>query len=94
MINTNDDIEYDISDGLQAIFDAVNRNGGFNVMGWTRRGRINDQSQEGERDKASVNSSEVSHYIVKIGINNGIVPLTKALKIDVHGILRQAHVSF
>lgn len=59
MINTNDDIEYDISDGLQAIFDAVNRNGGFNVMGWTRRGRINDQSQEGERDKASVNSSEV-----------------------------------
>ena len=49
---------------IQAIIEFINLNGGFTVIGWYKRGEINDVSNEDSQNE--VESSEVGHHIVQI----------------------------
>lgn len=49
---------------IQAIIEFINLNGGFTVIGWYKRGEINDVSNEDSQNE--VESSEVGYHIVHI----------------------------
>ena len=49
---------------VNSILDYVNKNGYWKVIGWSKRGEINDQSAIGEEQKVS--STEVKHHITSI----------------------------
>ena len=54
-------------DTFVEILDTVNGNGGWTLYGWSKRGQINDLSNEDDKDFAKkVESAEVTHHVVKI----------------------------
>ena len=54
-------------DTFMEIFDMVNGNGGWTLYGWSKRGQINDLSNEDDKNSAKkVESAEVTHHVVKI----------------------------
>ena len=69
--NSTKRIDFDQTEHMDALYDSIdkimnhhNNTGGFTVIGWYKRGAINDQSVEDET--AQVISSEVNYHMVSI----------------------------
>jgi len=67
------DIGLDIEDSIINQNDLVNNNGGYSIVGWCKRGVINDQSLVGaggttgkDNDDGRVNAEDVTIHIVQI----------------------------
>ena len=56
----------------------INDNGGFTVIGWYKRGEINDISTDESQNE--VESSEVGHHIVSVYPSRPNVVNSQALK--------------
>ena len=55
---------YNLQDCIDDVVDYINKNGGFTIIGWYKRGEIHDQSNE--IVSSEVESSELGYHIVSI----------------------------
>ena len=55
----------ELFDCVEEIIDFVNDNGGWTLLGWSKRGHINDDSAESS-DREKIESAEVTHHVVRI----------------------------
>ena len=55
---------YNLQGCIDDVIKFINDNGGFTVVGWYKRGEINDISNDDSQNE--VESSEVGHHIVSI----------------------------
>jgi len=54
-------------DKFLEIIELVNAGGGWTLYGWSKRGQINDLSNEDDKNSSKkVESAEVTHHVVKI----------------------------
>jgi len=78
---------YKLQECIENTIDYINSNGGFTVIGWYKRGEINDISNDDSQNE--VESSEIGHHIVSIyPTNRDIVKLDefKTKQFDISGI--------
>ena len=73
-------------DNLEVLFQSVNENGGWNVLGWMRSGCQKDQSSEsgGRGDSTTVESGVTKFNPTKIRANKDTA---NTLKLDVERIV-------
>ena len=84
-------IDFDASEHLEALYgcidnviDFYNSNGGFTIIGWYKRGEINDSSNEEKNLK--ITSSSVGQHIISIYPTlylHGHAPETENMKFNV-----------
>ena len=58
------DAYFDLVERIESIITFVNRNGGWKVIGWSKRGEIDDKNFSEEKQK--VQSAEVNHHVTTI----------------------------
>ena len=44
---------FDIEDAIRNVVELVNNNGGWTVVGWYKRGKINDQSMDNDSNQSN-----------------------------------------
>jgi len=73
-------------DNLEVLFQSVNENGGWNILGWMRSGRQKDQNSNsgGRGDSTTVESGVIKFNLTKIRANKEIA---NTLKLDVERIV-------
>ena len=59
---------FDLVERIEATIEYVNRNGEWTVMGWSKRGEINDQNFTDETQK--VQSADVNYHVTTIFLYN------------------------
>ena len=78
----------ELEDHIDQIVEHVNGHGGFSVIGWYKRGEINDQGGTGnaENNDDRVEAGDISFHIVSIrpSHNNVINQITDEMKFDVN----------
>ena len=58
------DMYYRLTDTIDKVVEYINSKGGFTVVGWYKRGEINDQSNDDSQNE--VESSEIGIHVVSI----------------------------
>ena len=73
-------------DNLEVLFQSVNENGGWNILGWMRSGHQKDQNSNsgGRGDSTTVESGVIKFNLTKIRANKEIA---NTLKLDVERIV-------
>ena len=57
----------DLMTCIDNVVDHVNVNGGFTVVGWHKRGQINDQSASGDTNEAqTIQAGDVTYHMVSV----------------------------
>jgi hypothetical protein len=54
---------YQLTDKISDVIEYINRCGGFTVIGWYKRGRINDQSIITETNNRNTNNEELDNQV-------------------------------
>ena len=73
-------------DNLEVLFQSVNENGGWNILGWMRSGCQKDQNSNsgGRGDSTTVESGVIKLNLTKIRANKEIA---NTLKLDIERIV-------
>ena len=71
-------VYYRLVDCIDNVVDHINDNGGFTVIGWYKRGGINDISNDESENQ--VESSEIGFHIVSIYPTNSALLQSPGLK--------------
>ena len=89
--NSTKRIDFDASEHLETLYDCIdnvinfyNSNGGFTIIGWYKRGEINDSSNDDNNQK--ITSSSVGQHIISIYPSlyiHGHAPETNDMKFNV-----------
>ena len=56
----------EVGSAIDNVVEAINDNGGFTVVGWYKRGKIEDQSNESNEDRDKVEAGEISFHVISV----------------------------
>ena len=80
--------EDDLYESMDNVVEFYNSNGGFTVLGWYKRGEVNDLNRN-EENNEKISSSTISHHVTSVYPSNFIrehATQTEHMKFDVSNI--------
>ena len=79
----------DLYDSICDVIDFINTRGGWAIVGWSKRGEINDVSPESTTSSATekVEAPSVSHHIIRIFHTNKNINIPDQMLFDVSSLL-------
>ena len=60
----------ELINSIESIVDMVNKNGGWIVTGWSKRGEISDMTLSDRDNNKKISASEVKHHVTSIDMAN------------------------
>ena len=83
--------DYQIFDQIMKLVEFANKNGGWSIVGWYRRGRIKDQAiDQSKGESITVRSGDIIYHVTNVKFN-GDSKLLDSHKADVSSIVNLAN---
>ena len=76
----------EIEDSFDNVVDFINENGGFTIIGWYKRGEINDQGGNQNENEERVEAGEIGFHIVYIRPTNKDIAINDDMKFNVNSL--------